>query len=120
MVTELLAEQDEYYPLAFVVDLNGQVKNITHFDGNENPNSEELMSKFLDIFMEKADKGELRSCALTYDVRVKRDSISNTVDAIAIKIFHVAKTEIITHFYSYRKLDKGKIEIVENWNDYDK
>jgi len=120
LVTELLLEQDEYYPLAFVVDLNGKVENITYFDGDENPKSEELMFKFLDIFQDKGDKGEIRACALAYDARVKRDSESDTVDAIAIKIIHLEKIEIITYFYSYKKVDGHKIEILENWNDFDK
>ena len=37
MVKELLLEDDEYYPIATAIDLNGETKPIMYFDGNENP-----------------------------------------------------------------------------------
>ena len=117
MVKELLLEDDEYYPIATAIDLNGETKPIMYFDGNENPLSEDLIAKYHEILDTKIDNSEIRAYAIAYEVRVTRNSESEKTNAIAMKIKHIETEEIIIYFYPYTLTPERKLAMGDSWGE---
>ena len=117
MVKELLLENDEYYPIATAIDLNGETKPIMYFDGNENPLSEDLIAKYHEILETKIENSEIRAYAIAYDVSVTRNSESEKTDAIAIKIKHIETEEVIIYFYPYTLTQERKLAMGDSWGE---
>ena len=116
MVKSLLVEQDEFYPIAYVVNMDGKIENVSYFDGDETPESENLILKFIEIFEKKAENEEIRAGAIAYDVRVKSDS-GSVSDAIAVKMIHIENPKFETTYYSYVKTESNMINIIESWTE---
>jgi len=116
-VKELLLENDEYYPIAASVDLNGDTKSIMYFGGNDNPLCEDVITEYLGILERKIENSEIRSYAIAYDVRVSRNSESEKADAIAIKIKHIETEEVIIYYYPYTFTNQKKLVIADGWGE---
>ena len=116
MVKALLVEQDEFYPIAHIINMDGKIENLSYFDGDENPESERLILKFIEIFEKKAENEEIRAGAIAYDVSVKRDS-GIVSDTIAIKMIHIENPIFETTYYSYVKAESNMINIIESWTE---
>ena len=117
MVKELLLENDQYYPIATAIDLNGETKPIMYFDGDENPLSEDLIAKYHEILETKIENSEIRAYAIAYDVSVTRNSKSEKTDAIAIKIKHIETEEVVIYFYPYTLTQERKLTMGDNWGE---
>ena len=117
MVKELLLENDEYYPIATAIDLNGETKLIMYFDGDENPLSEDLIAKYHEILETKIENSEIRAYAIAYDVRVTRNIESEKTDAIAMKIKHIETEEVIIYFYPYTLTQERKLTMGDSWGE---
>ena len=116
-VKELLLENDEYYPIASAIDLNGDTKPIMYFGGNDNPLCEDVITEYLGIFEREIENSEIRAYAIAYDVRVSRNSESEKTDAIAIKIKHIETEEVIIYYYPYTYTQQRKLAIGESWGE---
>jgi len=120
MIKELLLENAEYYPIATVIDLSGETKPIMYFDGNENPLSEDLITKYNEILETKIKNSEIRAFAIAYEVRVTRNNESEKIDAIAIKIKHIETEEVIIYFYPYTLTQERKLIMGDSWGEIQK
>ena len=117
MVKKLLLENDEYYPIATAIDLNGETKPIMYFDGNENPFRGNLIAKYHEILDAKIENSEIRAYAIAYDVSVTRNNESEKTDAIAMKIKHIETEEVIIYFYPYILTSEKKLVMDESWGE---
>ena len=117
MVKDLLHENEEYYPIASAIDLNGDTKPIMYFGGNDNPLCEDVITEYLGIFEREIENSEIRAYAIAYDVRVSRNSESEKTDAIAIKIKHIETEEVIIYYYPYTFTQQRKLAIGESWGE---
>jgi hypothetical protein len=115
-----LLENAEYYPIATVIDLSGETKPIMYFDGNENPLSEDLITKYNEILETKIKNSEIRAFAIAYEVRVTRNNESEKIDAIAIKIKHIETEEVIIYFYPYTLTQERKLIMGDSWGEIQK
>ncbi len=120
MIKELLLENAEYYPIATAIDLSGETKPIMYLDGNENPLSEDLITKYNEILETKIKNSEIRAFAIAYEVRVTRNNESEKIDAIAIKIKHIETEEVIIYFYPYTLTQERKLIMGDSWGEIQK
>lgn len=60
---------------------------------------------------------EIRAYAIAYDVRVSRLIDSEKVDAIAIKIKHIHKEDVIVYYYPYLITAERKITLDDGWGE---
>ncbi|OFX16478.1 MAG: hypothetical protein A2033_05300 [Bacteroidetes bacterium GWA2_31_9] len=117
MIKVLLLENEEYYPIATTININGELRPLLYDDGDENPLSSDLIEKFDEILEDKINQAEFRAFAIAYDVHVKRNIESEKTDAIAIKTWHIESEETIIYFYTYKLTNNGIIKFDENWGE---
>ena len=115
VVNELLLENEEFYPIATSIDLNGETKPIMYFDGDENPLSEDLIAKYSEILETKIENSEIRAYSIAFDVRVTGNGDGEILDAIAIKIKHIEADEVTVYFYPYTLTQDRKLTLGDSW-----
>jgi len=114
---KLLTDYQEFYPFASTINLSGELVQVEYFDGDDHPLSQDLINKIQPILDQKIDSKEMRAYALTYDVRVKRDHLSDKTDAIAIKIKHRDLNDILVHYFAYRLTPQKTFEHLDSWTE---
>ena len=63
MIKVLLLENEEYYPIATTININGELRPLLYDDGDENPLSSDLIEKFDEILEDKINQAEFRAFA---------------------------------------------------------
>ncbi len=114
---KLLADYQEFYPFAATINLKGELIPVTYYDGNEYPNSQELIDKLKILLDDQLRDGERRAYALTCDVTVRRNDLSNRKDAIAIQIKHQDAEKNYTCFFAYRLTEQNAVEHLDSWEE---
>lgn len=117
LVKTLLLEYQEYYPCATTIDLDGEVIPISYFDGDDYPQSADLIDTYQVLLDKKINLDEIRAYSIAYDVRVNKNSEGEKTDAIAIKVKHTETDEVIVYFYSYTLSSEGKLTMGDSWGE---
>jgi len=64
---QMLKEHGEFYPFAAAVDTAGQLAAHATYDGNEMPESEEVIASLVKVFQALAAAGKLHATGICYD-----------------------------------------------------
>ena len=109
-VETLLKDYGEFYPLATIVNNNGNVKQFTLEEDSENdfPKSDAVIGEIKKNLRWNQD--EFVAFALFYDVFLNE----NGLDAIAVLVEHKIEQKAYTFYYPY-KIGEDKIEFFESW-----
>ena len=100
----MVEQHGEFYPFAAVVDASGEVGHVAADTGEEQPDSQELLS-LLDDALRERGINDVRAVGVCVDVRVAEDGASS--DAIHAHLEHV-DGEAIDVFMPYtRKRFRG-------------
>lgn len=111
----MLTDSHEFYPFAGTINLNGEIVMESHFDGDDHPLSQDIINSLEPLLDKQLEKNERRAYALTYDVRVQKDSSSGKTDAIAIKIKHKETKDITVYYFAYRLTEQKTVEHLDSW-----
>lgn len=113
----LLTDYQEFYPFAGTVNLEGEIVMESHFDGDDQPLSQDLINALLPILDRQLENNERRAYALTYDVRVQKDKASEKTDAIAIRIRHNESKDIVVYYFAYKLTPQNTVELLDSWGE---
>lgn len=86
---------------------------VATYDGDEHPDSVDVIANLKDAFIEGARKSEYRATALVYDVRVKLPTTGDASDAVAVSLNHRDNYSVIG-FFPYRISD-GQVIFAESY-----
>ena len=104
---QMLTTHGEFIPFGGAMRSDGQLVSIAGYDGNEHPESVDVIALMKEEFVAAARKGEYKATAVVYDVRVKLPSTEEKSDAIAVSLNHRDNYSVIVLF-PY-KLDAGTL-----------
>lgn len=109
-VESLLREYGEFYPLATIVNNNGNVEQFTLEEDPENdfPKSDTVIGEIKKNLRWNQD--EFVAFALFYDVFLKEKEL----DAIEVLVEHKIEQKAYTFYYPY-KIIEDKIEFFDSW-----
>jgi hypothetical protein len=85
---QMLTTHGEFFPFGGAMRPDGQPVAIGGYDGNEHPQSVDVIALMKNGFIAAARKGEYKATAIVYDARVKLPSTEEKSDAIAISLNH--------------------------------
>jgi hypothetical protein len=86
---------------------DGQLVSIGGYDGDEHPESADVVALMKEAFIEAARKAEYKATAIVYDARVELPSTGEKSDAIAVALDHRDDYSFVVLF-PYR-IDAGEL-----------
>jgi len=111
----LLRQNGEFYPFGAVIDNNGELKNIGHYDGDEFPLSQTQIDSLRDYFEQEAQSENIRAYAITFDCLAKKDEHSEQTDAIAIECYHRGSGQQAVYYFPYNRTTSNTLEFGVPW-----
>ncbi len=106
---QMLAKHGEFFPHAAAMTVEGQVKLVDAYDGNEHPKSQAVLDMLHAGLREEAQKAEIRAAGVCFDVRAQPLGRSEKTDAIQVNLEHV-DGEAISVFLPYKKSIFGRLK----------
>lgn len=86
MAQFLLGQSGEFYPVGSVVRADGEVQHVAVHDGEEHPESRQVIASLQQVFRKQASDGEILASAIAIDTRVRRSAEDAPVDAICVQL----------------------------------
>lgn len=110
---KMLAEEGTFFPYACAMTPGGEIVAVKAFEGNQLPESSELLNLTQQALVFGASKREFKATALIYNVTLKEkdEDDSRPTDAIAVNLDHQSGYSIVV-FLPYSIKD-GKLEFGE-------
>jgi len=87
MSTKFLKKYGEFFPCCVVMNTDGTMTHIGHYDGNEHPNARDVMKGLQDACRQFALKGEIKASGIAWNASVSL-SDNQTSDAIIVSLEH--------------------------------
>jgi hypothetical protein len=104
---QMLTSHGEFLPFGGAMRPSGELVSVAGYDGDEHPQSSDLIRLIKDGFVEAARQGQFKATALVYDIRFKLASTDDKSDAIAVSLNHRDNYSIVVIF-PY-KIDNGTL-----------
>ena len=114
---ELLNKHREFYPFASYISIVGELVPILVNTDKEFPDSNELITEFLEVLDQLKNKGDLVAYAIAIDSMVTNEQYPGSIDAIAIQTFHSQREKQINYYFPYRFVDEN-LKILEGWGEF--
>ena len=116
----LLKKNNEFYPYAAVMNTDSTTKMLAFYDGNEFPDSNELIGSFTKICRQSAENGEIKVSGIAWNGSIAVDN-DKKVDAIVVSLEHrAAYSALIALPYKkglFNKYTFGDITAMEGKRD---
>jgi hypothetical protein len=109
---QMLTTQGAFFPFGGAMRPDGQLVAIGGCDGNEHPQSVDVIALMNDGFIAAAREGEyanIKATAIVYDARVKLPSTEEKSDAIAVSLNHRSVKVLYPYKIDSRKLVLGTV-----------
>jgi hypothetical protein len=106
---QILSSHGEFLPFGGAMRSSGELVSVAGYDGDEHPQSSDVIRLIKGGFIEAARQGQLKATALVYDVRTVVPSTGTKSDAIAVSLNHRDNYSIVVIF-PY-KIDNGKLTV---------
>lgn len=94
----MLREEGAFLPYGAVLGSDGEIRDVSGYDGRECPPAPEIISLLKRAFVDGADSGDYRATALVYDVRVVLPTSGEKSDAIAVALDHRDHYSVVVLF----------------------
>ncbi len=114
---KMLTENQEFYPFAVMVNLDGELEMVSHFDGDDNPLSQDLINKLQPLLDKQIENKESRAYSLTYDAKVQKEGSSEKLDAVAVRVRHIETQEVTVYYFAYRLTAQKEVEHIDSWGE---
>jgi hypothetical protein len=85
---KMLREHGEFYPYGGAMLPDGSMKMLGATDGNEHPNSKDIIDLMVTAFREEARQRKYKATAIVYDVTTLPPGAAEKSDAIAVRLDH--------------------------------
>jgi hypothetical protein len=106
---QMLRSHGEFLPFGGAMRPGGELVSVAGYDGDEHPQSSDVIRLIKDGFVEAARQGQFVATALVYDVRMKLPSTGDKSDAISVSLNHRDNYSIVVIF-PY-KIDNGELTL---------
>jgi len=108
-----LQKHGEFFPFAAVMLTNGQVQMLATHDGNEHPESQQIIDDIEKTFVHGAKNNEYKATGLAYIVGITNPDTGNKEDAVCVNLDHADNYSVkVIYPYALKKKLLGK-SIVE-------
>ncbi len=104
---QMLSHHGEFLPFGGAMRSGGEMVSVAGYDGDEHPQSSDVVHLIKEGFIEAARQGQYKATALVYNARVKLPSTDDKSDAIVVSLNHRDGYSIVVAF-PYR-IDGGKL-----------
>jgi hypothetical protein len=104
---QMLSRCGEFLPFGGAMRSSGEVVAVAGYDGDEHPQSSDVIRLIKEGFIRAARQGQYKATALVYDVRARLPSTGDRSDAIAVSLNHRDHYSIVVVF-PYR-IDGGNL-----------
>lgn len=108
----LLEKNGEYYPFAQIIDEKGNITSIASYDGNEHPNSNEVIKLLILSLKEEIKKESIRGIGLSINTNITVSEKKEKLDAIKVQLEH-KEGKAMDVYLPYKKLKSGAFEYQE-------
>lgn len=105
---QMLSKQGDYYPFGSSIGLDGNIAQISTFDGNEHPSYPRVIEQLTKVIRQKITNGEIKAAGICYDIRTFPPGQTKKTDAIFIGLEHQSG-EAVEVCLLYKKGLLGKI-----------
>ena len=95
---QMLTTHGEFHPFGGAMRPDGQLVSIAGYNGNQHPESVDVIALIKKGFIADAGKGEYKATAIVYDARVKLPSTEEKSDAIAVSLNHRDNYSVVVLF----------------------
>lgn len=106
MATELVEEQQEFYPFGYVVKADGGVVNVAVYEGATQPESKQLIDVLIAAFRKRAEAREIIASAICCDVFVTEHGKKH--DSFRVSLEH-RDGDSLNVFLPYERSPTGEI-----------
>ena len=66
----LLKKNNEFFPFAAVMDLDGTIRQLAYYDGNDMPDSKDLITDLKKLCKQLAENKEIKVSGIAWDARI--------------------------------------------------
>jgi hypothetical protein len=105
----MLAKAGEFLPFAACMDVDGTIKSVGGYTGDEHPPSQEVIDLLVSAFQRDAAAQKIRATGICIDVRTIPPGETAKTDAICSRLEH-ADGEAVDVYLPYRKGLFGRIK----------
>jgi hypothetical protein len=105
----MLAKAGEFLPFAASMSVDGTIKSVGGYSGDEHPPSQELIDLLVSAFQRDAVTQSIRATGICIDVRTIPPGETAKTDAICSRLEH-ADGEAVDVYLPYRKGLSGRIK----------
>jgi hypothetical protein len=113
----LLKTHGEFFPMANALDKNNKIVQIGAYDGNEKPLSQSVIDDLKSGLRDGAQKGEYKSIAIFYDVKVVNPNTNQKTDAVEVFVESDRENTAFKLFYPYSLTKEGVLTFSESWKN---
>ena len=106
---QMLSSHGEFLPFGGAMRPSGELVSVAGFDGEEHPQSSDVIRLIKEGFIGAARQGQYKATALVYDVRTTLPSTGDKSDAIAVSLNHRDSYSVVVIF-PYR-INDGKLTV---------
>ena len=86
MAAALLEKNGEFFPIAFELAADGQIRGIAVMEEDEQPPSQQVIDSLLYVLRERAASGAIMAAAMAVDIRVRQDPEAVPRDAVQVRL----------------------------------
>jgi hypothetical protein len=111
-----LEKNGEFFPVGAVMKTEKKIDFTASYDGNERPESKDVIENLVNIHSKLASDGEIIASSIVYDAKLNVNGVVE--DAIIVSLEHIDNYSINVAFpyKKIRKLLMNKIEFYEPIN----
>ena len=82
----LLEKNGEFFPIGAVVDASGEIRHVAIYDGEEHPDSNQVIAGLTEHFQQQASDGAILASAIAADVKVRPSPDAAPTDAVLVRL----------------------------------
>jgi hypothetical protein len=114
-IESLLRKYGEFYPVTSAVNTFGKIVQMGTHNGNERPNSQDVINDLRKSLIQGVKKGEYKALTIFYDVKVVNPHTNIKTDAIAV--IAESKTDSIGYrfYYPYTLTLDRQLNLSKSW-----
>jgi len=116
-VEDLLKKYGEYYPFSFVLNTDNTVQGVGRHDGNDKPDSQEIIKGLKDVLKLETKKNKIKGIAIFYDVKTTNPKTNQKTDAVAVFVEHRDGQGAYTFYYPYKLTDKKELTFGDSFGN---
>ena len=117
---EMLNKYGVFFPYGSVMNNDQSIRPVAYYDGNEQPQSQDVINNLKRIYKEYAIKKEIRASAIIWDAKMKSPVTNELIDAVIVSIEHKENYSVQVVF-PYKmingKVSWGEVFAMKGLND---